>query len=75
MKPKKILICGLSGSGKSTLANPLSEMMDAVWLNADEVRREMNDWDFSDEGRRRQANRMTMLELYIPGFTGPTFKD
>jgi adenylylsulfate kinase len=61
VKPKKILICGLSGSGKSTLANPLSEMMDAVWLNADEVRREMNDWDFSDEGRRRQANRMNML--------------
>ena len=22
-----------------------------------------------------QANRMTMLGMYIPGFTGPTFKD
>jgi len=22
-----------------------------------------------------QANRMTMLEMYIPGFSGPTFKD
>ena len=22
-----------------------------------------------------QANRMTMLEMYIPGFAGPTFKD
>jgi hypothetical protein len=22
-----------------------------------------------------QANRMTMLEMYIPGFDGPTFKD
>ena len=22
-----------------------------------------------------QANRMTMLEMYMPGFSGPTFKD
>tara|TARA_R110000822_G_C14985569_1_gene459049 strand:+ start:343 stop:585 length:243 start_codon:yes stop_codon:yes gene_type:complete len=22
-----------------------------------------------------QANRMTMLEMYIPGFAGPTFRD
>lgn len=22
-----------------------------------------------------QANRMTMLEMYIPGFSGPTFRD
>ena len=22
-----------------------------------------------------QANRMTMLEIYIPGFTGPTFRN
>lgn len=22
-----------------------------------------------------QADRMTILEMYIPGFTGPTFKD
>ena len=22
-----------------------------------------------------QADRMTMLEMYIPGFSGPTFKD
>jgi len=22
-----------------------------------------------------QADRMTMLEMYIPGFAGPTFKD
>ena len=31
----KILICGLPGSGKSTLAEPLSVVLDAVWLNAD----------------------------------------
>lgn len=61
MKPKKILVCGLSGSGKSTLAEPLARTIDAVWLNADEVRKEMNDWDFSDEGRKRQANRMRYM--------------
>lgn len=54
----KILICGLPGSGKTTLANLLVPMFNAVWLNADEVRKQANDWDFTDEGRLRQANRM-----------------
>ena len=43
----KILIMGLPGSGKSTLSKKLSKMLDAKWLNADEVRKEANDWDFS----------------------------
>ena len=55
---KKILIMGLPGSGKTTLATKLVPLIDAKWLNADEVRKEANDWDFSDEGRRRQAKRM-----------------
>ena len=52
---------GLPGSGKTTLAKNLVPMFNAVWLNADEVRKEADDWDFSKEGRIRQANRMNTL--------------
>jgi adenylylsulfate kinase len=55
---KIILIMGLPGSGKTTLANKLGPMINAKRLNADEVRKEANDWDFSEEGRVRQAKRM-----------------
>jgi len=57
----KILICGLPGSGKTTLAKSLAEELDAYWLNADAVRTEYNDFDFSEEGRMRQADRMKFL--------------
>ena len=57
----KILVCGLPGSGKTTLAKSLAEELDAYWLNADSVRTEYNDWDFSEEGRIRQADRMKFL--------------
>ena len=49
---------GLPGSGKTTLANELGPMLNAKRLNADEVRKEANDWDFSEEGRKKQAKRM-----------------
>ena len=52
---------GLPGSGKSYLADKLAPMLNAVWLNADRVREEANDWDFTPEGRQRQANRMKSL--------------
>jgi adenylylsulfate kinase len=58
---KKILICGLPGSGKSYLAEPLAEELGGVWINADQVREHYDDWDFSDEGRMRQAMRMKFL--------------
>ncbi len=60
-KVKKILIMGLPGAGKTYLANILHNIIDAVWINADKVRREANDWDFSLEGRKRQAKRMKDL--------------
>ena len=49
---------GLPGSGKTTLASELVPLLKAKWLNADDVRKEANDWDFSTEGRTRQAKRM-----------------
>ena len=52
---------GLPGAGKTTLAKLLVPMFNAVWLNADEVRKEANDWDFSEMGRSIQANRMKRL--------------
>ncbi len=78
----KILIMGLPGSGKTTLAKQLFPMFNAVWLNADEVRKEANDWDFSPEGRTRQANRMKDLaqeaeeqnRVVVADFVCPTEK-
>jgi adenylylsulfate kinase len=57
----KILIFGLPGSGKTTLATPFAELIGGVHLNADAVRAEYNDWDFTLEGRNRQASRMKYL--------------
>lgn len=59
----KVLIYGLSGSGKTTLAKYLVELLGdrAEHINADEVREEVNDWDFSKAGRERQLQRMRIL--------------
>jgi len=64
---KIILIMGLPGSGKTTLANELGPMLNAKRLNADEVRKAANDWDFSEEGRKRQAKRMADFAKKLKG--------
>ena len=56
---------GLPGSGKTTLAEELAPLLNAKRLNADEVRKEANDWDFSEEGRKRQAKRMADFALRL----------
>ena len=56
---KIILIMGLPGAGKTTLANELAKLIKSKRLNADEIRRAANDWDFSEEGRKRQSKRMS----------------
>jgi adenylylsulfate kinase len=58
---KIILIMGLPGSGKTTLASELAPLISAIRINADEVRKEADDWDFSENGRKRQAKRMSDL--------------
>ena len=54
----KLLIMGLPNAGKTTLATALARRLEAVHYNADDVRKMHNDWDFSAEGRLRQAVRM-----------------
>jgi len=77
----KILVMGLPGAGKTTLAAQLhKKLRDCIWLNADEVRKEADDWDFSEEGRLRQAQRMadfaqalvTQGKLALCDFVAPT---
>jgi len=58
---KKILVMGLPGSGKTTLASKLVPLLKAKWINNDEVRKAANDWDFSEEGRIRQAKRVAEI--------------
>lgn len=59
---KIILIFGLPGSGKTTLSSMLKSMLlNCLHLNADEIRKQNNDWDFSDAGRLRQCMRMKQL--------------
>ena len=57
---------GLSGSGKSELAKELHNLFQndersSIRINGDEVREAHKDWDFSPEGRIRQAERMAKL--------------
>jgi len=54
----KILVMGLPGSGKTYLTERLAPLLESAWYNADKVREMANDWDFSEEGRQRQAKRM-----------------
>ena len=56
---------GLPGAGKTTLANELAKLIECKRLNADKIRKAANDWDFSEEGRKRQAKRMSDEALKI----------
>ena len=79
---QKILIMGLPGAGKTTLAQELKKRMETDfytvdWFNADAVRQQYNDWDFSDGGRIRQSIRMrelaesSSMDFVIADFVAP----
>ena len=62
---KIILVMGLPGAGKTTLADELAPKINAKRLNADDVRKAAKDWDFSKDGRKRQAKRMAEYALKL----------
>ena len=79
---QRILIMGLPGSGKTTLAVSIKNLLElkfnsVEWFNADSVRQQFNDWDFSDTGRIRQSVRMreladnSSMEYVICDFVAP----
>lgn len=76
----KILIFGLPGSGKTTLAKPFAELIGGVHINADDIRKKYNDWDFSPDGRIRQTRRMKLIsdgvvmagKIAVADFVAPT---
>lgn len=62
----RILFFGLPGSGKTTLADTLASLLPQTHrINADEVRKTFTDWDFTPEGRIRQAKRMHDLSVWV----------
>jgi adenylylsulfate kinase len=81
--PNRILIMGLPGAGKTYLAQHIVDHLQAEkkqvgWLNADDVRKKYNDWDFSEAGRIRQslrmrelADAMTDIDYVICDFVAP----
>ena len=65
---------GLPGSGKTTLAKELAYHFEVPHYNADTLREKSDDWDFSEEGRLRQAYRMSLYDFGIFDFVCPLEK-
>ena len=59
----RVLIMGLPGAGKTTIGREICKQgaarrLPVALYNADDIRKAHDDWDFSEEGRIRQAHRM-----------------
>ena len=60
----KILICGRNRTGKTWVGSRLHNLTGAAYYDEDTIRQAAFDWDWSHEGRKRLADRMTMLANY-----------
>lgn len=61
-----IQVIGLPGAGKTTFAKELADRINAIHLNADEVRADLNkDLGFTDADRIEQARRMGALSRLL----------
>jgi len=78
-----IQVIGLPGAGKTTFAKELSSRINAIHLNADEIRSDLNkDLGFTEEDRIEQARRMGALSRLLANqghhivvdFVNPTSK-
>ncbi len=55
----------------------LGPLYSVDWLNADDIRKRYNDWDFTEEGRIRQSLRMRELadassaDIVVADFVAP----
>ena len=77
------MVIGLPGTGKTTYAKELSSRINAIHLNADEVRSDLNkDLGFTEQDRIEQARRMGALSRLLANqghhvvvdFVNPTSK-
>tara|TARA_B100001778_G_C18546653_1_gene610968 strand:+ start:513 stop:971 length:459 start_codon:yes stop_codon:yes gene_type:complete len=63
---RRILVMGLPQNGKTWIASHIGKKFSIPHWDADVVRNIYNDWDFSEEGRIRQAFRMHNLSCLNP---------
>lgn len=63
----KILVMGLPGAGKTWLATKIAKWYKIAHFDGDIVRDMFGEYDFSEEGRERQAYRMYQLAQLTTG--------
>lgn len=62
-----IWLTGIPAAGKTTLGRALAEKIGASMIDGDEVRRELDNYDFSREGRRRNVVRIALSAALMAG--------
>ncbi len=65
--PGLLLTCGVSGSGKTTLARQAAEVLDAVMVRSDAVRKHLAGIPLTSHGKQSGT------DIYTPSMTGRTY--